>query len=90
VDGRRYQTTHRDRADRAVEKKAGMPMKGTVKFYSEDRGFGFIARDGADDIFVHCSNVEGDVVSVLSPGASVEFEVGAGRKGDEAVNVRPA
>jgi len=65
-------------------------MKGTIKFYSEDRGFGFIARDGADDVFVHRTNVTGDVATVLSPGQAVEFEIEAGRKGDEAVNVRNA
>ena len=65
-------------------------MKGTIKFYSEDRGFGFIAREGADDVFVHRTNVTGDVATVLSPGQAVEFEIEAGRKGDEAVNVRNA
>jgi CspA family cold shock protein len=63
-------------------------MKGTIKFYSEERGFGFIARDGADDVFVHRTNVAGDAASVLAPGQTVEFDVEAGRKGDEAVNVR--
>ena len=65
-------------------------MKGTIKFYSEDRGFGFITRDGADDVFVHRNNVAGEAALVLTPGQTVEFEVEAGRKGDEAVNVRRA
>jgi CspA family cold shock protein len=65
-------------------------MKGTIKFYSEDRGFGFISREGADDVFVHRTNVAGDADSILSPGQTVEFDVEAGRKGDEAVNVRKA
>lgn len=66
-------------------------MKGSVKFYSEDRGFGFIARDGGgDDVFVHRTNVVGDAPTVLAPGQAVEFDIEPGRKGDEAVNVRPA
>jgi CspA family cold shock protein len=62
-------------------------MKGTIKFYSEDRGFGFIARDGAGDVFVHRNNVAGDAALVINPGQTVEFESEAGRTGDEAVNV---
>jgi CspA family cold shock protein len=66
-------------------------MKGTIKFYSEERGFGFIARDGGgDDVFVHRTNVTGDAATVLSSGQAVEFEIEPGRKGDEAVNVRNA
>lgn len=63
-------------------------MKGTVKFFSDDRGFGFISRDGGDDVFVHHSNVEGEGRITLEPGQVVEFEIGPGRKGDEARNVR--
>ena len=63
-------------------------MKGTVKFFSDDRGFGFIAREGGNDVFVHRSNVVGDANVVLEPGQVVEFEIGVGRKGDEAINVR--
>jgi CspA family cold shock protein len=79
-----------DRAAGAVLTESRQPMKGTIKFYSDDRGFGFIAREGADDVFVHRTNVAGDAASSLSPGQAVEFEIAAGRKGDEAVNVRPA
>ena len=61
-------------------------MQGTVKFFSEDRGFGFITREGEDDLFVHISNVAGG--AALTEGQTVEFEVGPGRKGDQAVNVR--
>ncbi len=63
-------------------------MKGTIKFFSDERGFGFIARDGGDDVFVHRSNVAGDTTVVLESGQNVEFDIGAGRKGDEAINVR--
>jgi CspA family cold shock protein len=64
---------------------------GTVKFFNKERGFGFIARDGDQDLFVHVSNIEGDSPNKsLEEGQRVEFEVGRGRKGDEARNVRPA
>lgn len=63
-------------------------MQGTIKFFSDDRGFGFIAREGGDDVFVHRTNVVGGPSVVLEPGQVVEFEIGPGRKGDEALNVR--
>ena len=65
-----------------------MPV-GTVKFFNNDKGFGFISREDGDDIFVHFSNIVGDGHRSLSDGQQVEFEVGPGRKGDEAKNVRP-
>lgn len=66
-----------------------MAMNGTVKFFDSERGFGFISRDGGDDVFVHASNIQGDGFKTLADGQAVEFEVGPGRKGDEARNVRP-
>jgi CspA family cold shock protein len=64
-------------------------MQGTVKFFDRDRGFGFISREKGDDLFVHVSNLHPDAGAGLSDGQSVEFEIGQGRKGDEARNVRP-
>lgn len=64
-------------------------MNGTVKFFDNERGFGFISREGGDDVFVHVSNIQGEGTKTLADGQSVEFEVGPGRKGDEARNVRP-
>ena len=64
-------------------------MQGTVKFFDNDRGFGFISREGGDDVFVHVSNIQGEGFKTLADGQAVEFEVGPGRKGDEARNVRP-
>lgn len=63
-------------------------MQGTVKFFDSERGFGFISREGGDDVFVHASNIEGEGVKSLADGQAVEFEVGPGRKGEEARNVR--
>lgn len=64
-------------------------MQGTVKFFDNDRGFGFITREQGPDLFVHISNLDPAVVQSLADGQRVEFEVGQGRKGDEARNVRP-
>jgi CspA family cold shock protein len=59
---------------------------GTVKFFNESKGFGFITpEDGGKDLFVHISAIE---QGQLNDGDSVEFEVGEGQKGPCAVNVR--
>ncbi|MCY4369298.1 MAG: cold shock domain-containing protein [bacterium] len=63
-------------------------MQGTVKFFDNDRGFGFISREGGDDVFVHYSNIVGEVYRTLEKGHVVEFDIGPGRKGDEAQNVK--
>lgn len=61
---------------------------GTVKFFNAEKGFGFISRDGENDVFVHFSNIQGDGYKTLEEGQTVEFDIGAGRKGEEAQNVR--
>jgi CspA family cold shock protein len=61
---------------------------GIVKFFDAQKGFGFISREGGDDVFVHYSNITGSGYRSLEQGQTVEFEVGPGRKGDEAQNVR--
>jgi len=63
-------------------------MQGTVKFFNNEKGFGFISRDGGDDVFVHFSNIAGDGYKSLDEGQVVEFDVAPGRKGEEAQNVR--
>jgi len=65
-----------------------MPQ-GTVKFFNTEKGYGFITREDGDDVFVHYSNIEGTGYRSLTEGQSVEFEIGPGRKGPEALNVRP-
>ena len=58
-----------------------------MKFFDHDRGFGFISRDGGQDVFVHASNLQAGGTT-LTEGQTVEFEVGPGRKSEEAKNVR--
>lgn len=61
---------------------------GTVKFFNSEKGFGFISREDGDDVFVHFSQIQSDGYKSLEDGQRVEFEVGQGRKGEEAQNVR--
>jgi CspA family cold shock protein len=61
---------------------------GTVKFFNNEKGYGFISREQGDDVFVHYSNIEGSGYRSLEEGQRVEFEVGQGRKGEEAQKVR--
>jgi len=61
---------------------------GIVKFFNEEKGFGFISTDTDGDIFVHTSNVEQPAQPALTTGQNVQFDIGEGRKGPEAINVR--
>ena len=61
---------------------------GTVKFFNAQKGYGFISRDDGADVFVHFSNIEGNGYRSLEEGQQVEFEIGQGRKGDEALKVK--
>jgi cold shock protein len=64
--------------------------KGTVKWFDDRKGYGFITRDGADDVFVHFSAIQGHGFKTLNEGQEVEFEIANGPKGVQAVNVRKA
>ena len=62
---------------------------GTVKWFNASKGYGFIARTTGADVFVHQSEIAAEGYRTLNEGQQVEFEVGPGRKGDEAKDVRP-
>jgi CspA family cold shock protein len=59
-----------------------------VKWFNEEKGFGFIAQEKGDDVFVHFSSIEGDGFRTLADGDRVEFDVKQGPKGLSATNVR--
>jgi CspA family cold shock protein len=63
---------------------------GTVKWFSNEKGYGFIARDNGDDVFVHFSAITMDGYKSLTEGQKVEFEVVQGPKGALAANVSAA
>ena len=60
---------------------------GTVKWFNEAKGFGFITTEGGEDVFVHFSAIQGKGFRTLNEGATVEFEVTQGPKGLQASNV---
>ena len=61
--------------------------KGEVKWFNEQKGFGFITHDGGDDLFVHYSSIKQDGFKALHEGDEVEFDIAPGRKGMQAVDV---
>ena len=62
-------------------------MKGTVKWFNAEKGFGFISVEGEDDVFVHFSAINVDGYKTLEEGQKVEFDVVDGAKGPQAANV---
>lgn len=65
-------------------------LNGTVKWFNESKGYGFISRDNGSDLFVHFSNIIGDGFKTLKDGQSVTFTEGTGQKGPQAENVELA
>ena len=63
--------------------------KGTVKWFSNQKGYGFITTEEGKDIFVHHSFIQGEGYKTLKEGQAVEFEVNQGPKGEQAINVKP-
>lgn len=64
--------------------------RGKVKWFNNQKGYGFITRDDGKDIFVHYSAITGDGYKTLNEGQEVEFEVTQGPKGEQATNVKRA
>jgi cold shock CspA family protein/catechol 2,3-dioxygenase-like lactoylglutathione lyase family enzyme len=75
-------------APSAPPKGAPHVATGTVKWFNNEKGYGFIAREGEPDVFVHFSAIEGTGYRSLEEGQRVEFDVGPGKKGPEAKTVR--
>ena len=63
--------------------------RGTVKWFNDSKGFGFIEREGGTDVFVHYSSIRGEGFKTLQEGQKVEFTVGQGQKGPQAIDVTP-
>jgi cold shock protein len=71
--------------------KVHIMTTGTVKWFNETKGFGFITpADGTADVFVHFSSIQGDGFKTLNEGQNVTFDVENGPKGLQAANVHPA
>ncbi len=62
-------------------------LSGTVKWFNESKGFGFIQRENGPDLFVHFSNIQGDGFKTLAEGQKVKFTITQGQKGPQAENI---
>ena len=67
-----------------------MATQGTVKWFSNEKGYGFISRADGEDVFVHFSAIQAEGFKTLTEGQEVEFDIVDGPKGQQAANVRPA
>ncbi|MEM9034539.1 MAG: DEAD/DEAH box helicase [Actinomycetota bacterium] len=86
----RSKRADRDRASAPRRPRNGSDAnRGTVKFFDRKKGYGFIARDGQQDVFVHYSHIAGNGHRSLDEGQAVSFDLVPGRKGQEAHNVQP-
>ncbi len=66
-----------------------MATRGTVKWFSNEKGYGFISRADGEDVFVHFSAIQSEGFKTLTEGQEVEFDIVDGPKGQQAANVRP-
>lgn len=78
-----------DMASLAIQVNVMSKTTGTVKWFNETKGFGFIEREDGPDVFVHFSSIQGEGFKTLADGQKVEFNVTDGQKGPQAENVVP-
>src|SRR6202022_1730935 len=78
---------HRSWLERETFVEGGLGLRGTVKWFNNTKGYGFIGRDEGPDVFVHYTGIEGDGYKTLDEGDTVEFEIVQGPKGPQAANV---
>jgi len=75
---------------KSIERNTSNMEQGTVKWFNDAKGYGFISRQNGEDVFVHLSAIQAGGFKSLQEGQKVEFEVTKGPKGWQAENVRPA
>jgi len=63
-------------------------VNGTVKWFNEKKGYGFLSQENGNDVFVHYTSIKSDGFKTLKEGDAVEFEVQDGPKGPQAINVK--
>jgi superfamily II DNA/RNA helicase len=85
---RRSPGAHRSQPERSPSPQGSQGPVGTVKFFDAERGYGFVSQEGAKDLFVHATNLAVGPSGLLEVGQSVSFEIGRGKRGAEARNVR--
>ena len=85
----REEEVEEEEENNTKEIKAGEEsMNGTVKWFNDSKGYGFISREDGDDVFVHHSSIAGEGFKSLTEGDKVTFEIEQGDKGPSAVNVQ--
>jgi CspA family cold shock protein len=72
-----------------AESVPSQQLEGTVKWFDEGRGYGFITRLNGTDVFVHFSAIQAEGFKTLKQDQRVQFDIIEGRKGDQAANVKP-